>query len=808
MLNKYIRIFTIVGMTMVVSSCTEELTSVTGNLEMMTFRASTEHKSKAEFSDQDYPSIIWQQYDKVSIIGQLTGNQPFTTESSGSEVEFEGLADSKDDTFYAVYPHQTSAGYPTEEEKSKAPDVEIMRVTIPTNQIATDGSFDPSALVAVGKSKGNKNMAFKNLGSMFKFQLADATGVKSVKIEANQGSSAVTLSGTAGVKFDSNGVPSHGVSKTWGPNATYVILSESKDGDQFKSNTDYFIVTRANSCPNGITVYIEYDNGAIFKRSTDKQIFPNNNTRNRIANLGILDTDGSLKTVLEAVQNFSYAGYKHGAIPPADVESLSYKVYNVTDYGAIANDGISDREAFLRTLDAALGVTWTRDNNGLVYPHKEKANAIIYFPEGEFILHDENDDIDGKSESIIIRSGNFIIKGAGRDKTIITMAAPMQPRNSALYSSPEMIQLKHYTGLSDITSVTGPVSPKGTYDVTVSSTTGLKEGDWICLYIKNKEADFVKQEVYPYNAGEDWTISKDGVEVIDCHQIKSIIGNVVTFHEPLMHEVDPNRGNSTEGNNWMIKKFPHYEEVGVEDLTFKGCAKKDFVHHGDWDFDGGYKPISMMRLTNSWIRRVGFIDISEACTILNSSNVSAYDIVMTGNRGHAAIRAQDASRVLIAGTSDKTSDGAGNYHGVGVSKHSIGTVLWRNTWGDDSCFESHANQPRATLIDCCTGGWHKEHMGGNYYEAPHHLADLTIWNFKVTCGETGEFDWWSSASWRFLPPIIVGFQSDGITFNPKQVIYDEHHGMIPDVESLYEYQLKERLGDVPQWLKKLKTINH
>lgn len=25
--------------------------------------------------------------------------------------------------------------------------------------------------------------------------------------------------------------------------------------------------------------------------------------------------------------------------------------------------------------------------------------------------------------------------------------------------------------------------------------------------------------------------------------------------------------------------------------------------------------------------------------------------------------------------------------------------------GDDSCFESHATQPRATLIDCCSGGF-------------------------------------------------------------------------------------------------------
>jgi hypothetical protein len=261
----------------------------------------------------------------------------------------------------------------------------------------------------------------------------------------------------------------------------------------------------------------------------------------------------------------------------------------------------------------------------------------------------------------------------------------------------------------------------------------------------------------------------------------------------------------------MIKKFPHYENVGVEDLTFKGKAVENFEHHKDWNHDGGYKPISMNRVTDSWIRRVGFESVSEACSIINSSNVSAYDITMKGNRGHAAVRSQASSRVLIAATEDTSSEGAGNFHGVGVSKQSIGTVLWRNTWGDDSCFEAHATQPRATLIDCCKGGWHTGHMGGNSNQAPHHLADLTIWNFEATVtSSSGEFLWWDSSItwWRFLPPVIVGFRSNsGVTFNEEQVQRIEMLNQIPNPESLYEAQLKNRLGFVPAWLTELKTIN-
>ena len=507
----------------------------------------------------------------------------------------------------------------------------------------------------------------------------------------------------------------------------------------------------------------------------------------------------------EYLLDFSYAGYMHAETAPCDVYSIGYEIYDVTKYGAVPGDGKSDRDAFLAALDDALGSNKKVDDNGwLIYPSKEKADAIIYFPAGEFILHEALDDVDGKSRSIVIPAGNFVIKGAGRDRTTLVMSDPMLPKDaSTLYSSPEMIQLKHNSGLSALTTVSGKFE-KGAFCVDVASTAGITEGAWVCLYVKNSNADFVAQEVAPYKADPSWDIYKTGVEVIDYHQVKSVSGNTVTFYEPLMHEVDSKFG-------WEVKKFPHYENVGVEDLTFKGNAVADFEHHKDWNHDGGYKPLSMNRLVNSWVRRVDFVSTSEACSIINSANVSAYDIKMSGNRGHAAVRSQASSRVLIAATTDVTSDGAGNYHGVGVSKQSIGTVLYRNVWGNESCFEAHATQPRATLIDCCKGGWHRGHMGGSANQAPHHLADLTIWNFEATkTSESGEFQWWdeSISWWRFLPPVIVGFRSPtGLTFDQTQVLAEELHGLVPHQESLFEAQLEARLGYVPAWLNTLKTIN-
>ena len=58
---------------------------------------------------------------------------------------------------------------------------------------------------------------------------------------------------------------------------------------------------------------------------------------------------------------------------------------------------------------------------------------------------------------------------------------------------------------------------------------------------------------------------------------------------------------------------------------------------------------------------------------------------------------------------------------------SVGTVLWNVTWGNDACFESHATQPRATLIDNCSGGLVYYRAGGDENEVPNHLGDLTLW---------------------------------------------------------------------------------
>ena len=536
---------------------------------------------------------------------------------------------------------------------------------------------------------------------------------------------------------------------------------------------------------------------------------------------------GTAKNVL---LDFSYAGYKHGEVAPPDVWGLGYKVYNVLDYGLDPTGRTSSRQAFVALLSS---LKLTGQNDQGKNQANASANAIIYFPEGDYVLHNEEDNTpigadQYTSSDIIIRGGNFVLKGAGRDKTRLIMDAENWPSNPAnMWTSPVMLNIKHNSGTSQISEVTAD-APAGSFSVEVSGTTGVKAGDWVLLKLEDSSPELVARELAPYAVeGEMEDILTIHIE--DYHQVRSVSGNTVTFYEPLLYAVESKW-------NWTLNKYNHYENIGVEDLTFVGHAKDHFGHHLDWRDDGAYKPLNMMRLTNSWVRRVDFESVSEAVSIVSSANCSAYDIRITGKRGHSAVRSQGSSRIFIGKIIDQTSgyecttssgasgdtflDNAGQYHASGVSNPALGTVLWNNTWGTDAMFESHSKQPRATLVDRCTGGFVQWRFGGDDSNVPNHLRDLTIWNMNATNAKhefVGRvFKWWWSSNlwWKTLPPIIVGFHGPGaslVTFaendedGKQQVEYLEGDGMNPvEPLSLYEAQLNNRLGYVPGWLNSLK----
>lgn len=210
----------------------------------------------------------------------------------------------------------------------------------------------------------------------------------------------------------------------------------------------------------------------------------------------------------------------------------------------------------------------------------------------------------------------------------------------------------------------------------------------------------------------------------------------------------------------------------------------------------------LMNVVNSWVRHCRFTDVSEALSVISSANVSVYDCVIDGNLGHSAIRAQGSSRVFIGKIDDQPSQ----WHSVGISKPSMGTVIWRVKTKANSCFEAHASQPRATLFDACEGGFMRGRAGGAVGSNPNHLSDLVFWNYKALDESKSNFDFWAKDTpyWRFMPPVIIGFHGNNTTFVEEQTKAIESLGKAVYPESLYEAQLELRLGSLPVWIKELK----
>lgn len=547
--------------------------------------------------------------------------------------------------------------------------------------------------------------------------------------------------------------------------------------------------------------------------------------------------------------DYSYAGYNYGESAPQGAFSLGYQVINVKERMAAKN--MTAREALVNILQEK-GMTKVNGTNKL----NANAKIVIYFPAGDYVLHNDDDNtrdeskqkdaVDSKnnnvSSGIEIYGGNFVIKGDGPDKTRLIMETPNLPTSiSNLSSSPVLLAIKHTNGPNNagnspkLASITENAK-RGYFTVKVSSTTGISSGQWVQLRLRSGDRELVKKEIGPITLNENWAIAKApvsinqnsddqyGVKITEFHQVKSAANGKITFYEPIMHDIDI-KYNDTEG--WEIRTYKYLENVGVEDLSFVGNALDGYAHHGEghaeqakvgWQYDGAYKPLLLQRVVNSWVRNVSFESVSEALTFAESANSSAYNIRISGKRGHSAVRSQGSSRVFIGKVRDESAGNdvygkscQGQFHGCGVSKPSVGTVLWNVTWGNDACFESHATQPRATLIDNCSGGLVYYRAGGDENEVPNHLSDLTLWNLNVTGTDShaSNFAWWSDSDtwWKIFPPVVVGTHGMKVQFlgvEQQQVTYEESTGTKVSPESLYEAQLRERLGYVPGWLNALK----
>ena len=470
--------------------------------------------------------------------------------------------------------------------------------------------------------------------------------------------------------------------------------------------------------------------------------------------------------------DFSYAGYHCGEKAIPDVKNC--KVFNVLDFGAKPNDEISDREAIQAAIDAA-------NKNG---------SGIIFFPKGRFIVNDDST----IEQGVVSKGSNIILRGSGSGPggTELYMKEPLVPKNPAqMWTGRPMITMTAKGGDLDLGQIIAP-SATGATEITLETTGELQPGDWIALKMLNNDADLVARELAPHKLDKSWKyLVEKGIDVCLYFRVEKIKKNSIQIHASLPYAIDPTF-------KWKVTRFAHAEEVGVEDIAFVGNWKEQFVHHKSWKHDSGFNLFLFSRCTNSWMRNCRFTDCSIGAIVNQSANVTVMNCVVDGNAGHEAISSTHSTNVLLANLTDKASQ----WHSFGSSHGAVNTVIWRCTYPATTCFESHASQPRNTLLDNVSGGFMAGRQGGAIDNLPNHLNGLVLWNYTQTSDPVKDFDFWppNDVWFKMVNPIVVGFDGKGTTFRKEQAGYFEAIGQKVAPASLYEAQLKLRLKKLPGWI--------
>ena len=467
--------------------------------------------------------------------------------------------------------------------------------------------------------------------------------------------------------------------------------------------------------------------------------------------------------------DFSFAGYRFSE---AAIPELAGPVFSVTDYGAVADDGVSDRDAIQAAIDAA----------------ESQGGGVILFPTGQFHLNTLED----VASPIVIRAGGIVLRGAGRDvdgTTLVMEQNFVALDENDLTSTPFMIQVKPTaTSETVLTTVTGFTRREGR-TLTVANAGGLAVGQWITVSLSDPDA--VSAFLDPYTADPSWSrLYTEGIQVRERHRIASISGQEVTLAEPMHVEVDP-------AYAWEIRSYPHIEEFGVEDLRFQGGWAGSFVHHRSAVDDGGWSALEIDRAVNSWIRRCVFTDWNYGVHLDSCSAFSVEQVSFEGVKGHYGLHTRRGYGVLVGPGRDLSS----HFHGPSVGYQSSGAVYWRFSYGSDSSFDAHTGTPYATLLDRAEGGLFYGRSGGTLEGQPNHLRHFVLWNLKQTGAPVTDHDFWREdpeKKDRFVQPIVSGLHGTATTFVTEHLQVEESPGVPVDPASLFEAQLAHRLGALPE----------
>ena len=192
----------------------------------------------------------WQGEESIALVGKK-GTHKFTASvegvSSQATFNYAGEGSYDETEVLAVYPYASGA------YGGDFDDMYVSSVTIPSNQTAVAGSYDPSAAIAVAHST-NTTLKFKNATALLKFTMG-SSGVKNVTVWGDM--SEVELEGEMPAYYQEGNVYLT-VDPQWKSDGARFAAYFFGNGDTWKSMTAVSGQTNMYECaiPSGYTSVI------------------------------------------------------------------------------------------------------------------------------------------------------------------------------------------------------------------------------------------------------------------------------------------------------------------------------------------------------------------------------------------------------------------------------------------------------------------------------------------------------------------------------------------------------------------------
>ena len=510
--------------------------------------------------------------------------------------------------------------------------------------------------------------------------------------------------------------------------------------------------------------------------------------------------------------DFSYAGYGFGLTPiPVDAGTI----VEVTDHGAIPDDGLDDTKAVLRALAAANAV---KGKVTLRFPKgRTQITEVLRIARSDIVL-DGAGDGPGGTELWFPRPLKLIDQSHDYDELreylVREKKQQVEPEHNIDYLfteyswaggmirvAPEGSRPVSYDAAKDVRDpvlATGVSGKQFTRTLTVDDAAKLKVGD--VVQVQWFSVDGPKSQILKSLYGDTdlpigshhWT-SPNRPVVVQATRVAAVRGRTVTLGDPLLHDVRADQPA-------VIADWKHLSNVGIQNMRLQFPEAPAFGHH----LEQGYNGIYMTGVFDGWISGLTIDRADSGILTDNAASLTISDITTTGDRrAHYSVHVGAVHNVLVKDL--KVANPV--VHPVSINTRSTRSVFLRSVVDRDAIIDQHSGSNHQNLFDAIEmhidpeqgkDGWQYQLWvgGGAPYWKPGHGLYNTLWNAKLVMPGSVPADATVTITSGLEGPgeRIVGLHANRkirVSYTPTP--YIEGTGQAVDgAPSLYDYQLARR----------------